>query len=233
MIELLIAALIAALTALDNVHLLQWMLSRPIVIGPAIGICIGDLPTGMLCGAWIELAWLGVLPIGNYTPPDAHLTAVTATIIAAAWGGSAQPATWVAVCVLAVLVAVPAGIVSKKFDMHLRRALAEKAAALMESVPPYRMAPITVASLVPVAGKAFIAVVMAGVIAHGVEPVVRLVFLEERLVRGLSFAGTLMPALGMVQLARCIGARGREKWVALGAVLTLAALLALRLGGVA
>ncbi len=222
MTALLVAAAIAALTALDNVHLLQWMLSRPIVIGPAIGWCIGDLGTGMLCGAWIELAWLGVLPIGNYTPPDAHLTACCATVIAAAWGGT------VAAALLAVLISVPAGVLSKKFDMHLRRDLAERAGALMAGPAPFPLARIVWASLVPVAGKAFLAVVLVGVIAHGVAPVVELVLAQERLVRGLTFTGSLMPALGMVQLARCIGARGREKWVALGAVGTLAALLALR-----
>lgn len=229
MTALLVAGLVAAITALDNVHLLQWMFSRPIVIGPAVGWCVGDLAAGMLCGAWIELAWLGVLPIGNYTPPDAHLTAACATVMSVAWGGSAAASpAWVGVSVLAVLIAVPAGILSKKFDLQLRRSLAEKAAALMEAPPPYALGPLVAASLVPVAGKAFLAVVMAGVIAIGLAPIVGLAVSEDRVVRGLAFAGSLMPALGMVQLARCIGARGREKWVALGAVTTLAALLALR-----
>lgn len=222
MTALLVAAAVAALTALDNVHLMQWMLSRPIVIGPAIGWCIGDLETGMLCGAWIELAWLGVLPIGNYTPPDAHLTACCATIIAAAWGGTVASST------MAVLIAVPVGVLSKKFDMRLRRDLAERAGALMAGPAPFPMARLVATSLIPVAGKAFLAVVLAGVIAHGVAPIAELALTEDRLVRGLTFAGSLIPALGMVQLARCIGAHGREKWVALGAVATVAVLLALR-----
>lgn len=222
MTALLLAAAVAAVTALDNVHLLQWMLSRPIVIGPLVGALLGDVAVGMLCGAWIELAWLGVLPIGNYTPPDAHLTTACATVVAVYWGGS------IAATSLAVLCSVPIGVLSKKCDMRLRRSLADRAALLMETSPPYALARIVSASLLPEAGKAFLAVVMVGVIALGISPVVKLALEVAPFARGLEFTGSLMPALGMVQLARCIGAHSRERWVALGAVASIAAWLALR-----
>jgi hypothetical protein len=41
---------------------------------------------------------------------------------------------------------------------------------------------------------------------------------EPRVVKALIFSASLIPALGMVQLARCIGASGRERWIGLGAI---------------
>jgi mannose PTS system EIIC component len=219
---LLVAALIAGITALDNVHMLQWMISRPVIAGSLVGSALGNLESGMLCGAMIELVWLGVLPIGNYTPPDAHITACSAAAIAAAWHGGA------AVCLASVLLAIPLGIVSKRIDLQMRHALGLRAEEILKADPPYHSRGLVFMAIAPVIVKAALAVLIVGVAAGALEPVVRPVFLHERIGRGLLFGAVLVPALGMVQLARCIGARGREKWMGMGAVAAILFLIVLR-----
>lgn len=210
--SLLLAALVAGITSLDSVHACQWLVARPIVIAPLIGAIMGDPAAGMLCGAWIELIWLGVLPIGNYTPPDAHLTAATAATAAAVWDGG------VAASLIAVLAAVPLGVLSKKADLHLRHQLALRAEDLLAAGPPYRLGGMFAASVAPVMVKAALTIVLVGVAAAIVAPLVGRLTTAPRVERGLVFAASLIPALGMVQLARCIGASGRERWIGLGAL---------------
>jgi PTS system mannose-specific IID component len=220
--SLLLAALIAGITALDNVHMLQWMISRPVIAGSLVGAALGDLNSGMLCGAMIELVWLGVLPIGNYTPPDAHITACAAATVAAAWGGGPGG------CLVAVLLCVPIGVISKRVDLQMRHALGLRAEAILKGPPPYHSRALVVIALAPVIVKAALAVLLVGVAAGALEPIARPLWAHERLGRGLLVGATLVPALGMVQLARCIGARGREKWVAMGSVAAILFLIALR-----
>lgn len=220
--SLALAALVAGITAFDNVHMFQWMLSRPIVIGSLIGAVMGDLGVGMLCGAWIELVWLGVLPIGNYTPPDAHITAATAATAAVLWGGST------AVCLLAVLLFIPIGILSKLVDLQLRHHLAIIAEGVLESPPPYRLSRLLPIGLIPIFVKASLTVLVSGVAAIVLAPIVDMLSSSERLVAGLEFSASLVPALGMVQLARCIGAKGRERWLLLGAVFAALVLIGVK-----
>lgn len=231
----LVAAIVAGVTALDNVHMLQWMLSRPVAAGTIIGALLGNVGAGMICGAWIELIWLGVLPIGNYTPPDAHITAVTAATAAVVWTAGDMPLAMtpelrVAAALLAVLACVPVGVFSKLADLELRRHLAGRAEKLLAGEPPYRVGGMLLVSTLPVFAKAFCAVIIVRIMAVVLQPVVAVFLAEARVARGLTFAASLVPALGMVQLARCIGAKGREKWVLLGA---LAAVIVLFSRGIA
>ena len=41
------------------------MLNRPIVIGPLVGLFLGDLHTGVIIGASLEAVFMGVVNIGR------------------------------------------------------------------------------------------------------------------------------------------------------------------------
>ncbi|MDR1795459.1 MAG: PTS sugar transporter subunit IIC [Erysipelotrichaceae bacterium] len=55
------------------------LVGRPLVISAIIGAILGDLKTGIMCGATIELIWLGVFAIGASNPPDMLSGAVIGT----------------------------------------------------------------------------------------------------------------------------------------------------------
>ena len=57
------------------------MLNRPIVIGPLVGLFLGDLHTGVIIGASLEAVFMGVVNIGgasagHTTDPDGFLKAL-------------------------------------------------------------------------------------------------------------------------------------------------------------
>ena len=57
------------------------MIDRPLVLGPLVGLILGDFTTGIVIGASLELVMMGVAGIGSATPPDT----VSGTILATAF----------------------------------------------------------------------------------------------------------------------------------------------------
>ena len=75
--EILTVSFIGGLLSLDVSAWGQIMVSRPIVCGPIIGLLLGDLKTGLIIGALLELIWINVISVGAAIPPDATIVAVT------------------------------------------------------------------------------------------------------------------------------------------------------------
>lgn len=53
----------------------EWLLGtsylqRPIILGPLVGLVLGDLQNGIIMGATLELAMIGAVSVGAYDPPD-------------------------------------------------------------------------------------------------------------------------------------------------------------------
>lgn len=81
---------VTAIVELDNVHVGQWMLARPILVGPALGALCGVPWLGLAGGAVIELFCVDVLPVGASLPVNGTVAAALFVLLAA--GPSAVPA---------------------------------------------------------------------------------------------------------------------------------------------
>ena len=46
------------------------MVGRPLVLGPLVGIVLGDIPMGVKIGFELELIFMGMQAIGASIPPD-------------------------------------------------------------------------------------------------------------------------------------------------------------------
>ena len=62
----------------------EWMLgtnlgSRPIITGVLVGLVMGDLKTGIILGATLEMVFIGSITLGAAVPPD--------VITGGSWGG--------------------------------------------------------------------------------------------------------------------------------------------------
>lgn len=68
LIAALLLSVLVALLITENYGYGYWMISRPIFAGPLIGLILGDLQTGLIVGASVELMFMGVLPIGGSVP---------------------------------------------------------------------------------------------------------------------------------------------------------------------
>lgn len=63
-----VAALASGLAAVERKGAVQLMLSRPLVLAPALGFLLGDLPTGLWLGVPLELLFLGGVNLGGSVP---------------------------------------------------------------------------------------------------------------------------------------------------------------------
>lgn len=63
------------------------MVFRPIVVGPLVGLALGDLKMGILCGATLETVFMGAIQVGSAVPPDPMLGAGVGTALAILSGG--------------------------------------------------------------------------------------------------------------------------------------------------
>lgn len=79
--SLIVGLIYLILVFLDD-YLGICMCSRPMVVGPAVGFFLGDLTTGVLIGASLELIFMGVVQIGAATPPDALVGTAVSTAFA-------------------------------------------------------------------------------------------------------------------------------------------------------
>ncbi|MCD4814190.1 PTS sugar transporter subunit IIC [bacterium] len=126
---------LGALLALDHAMVGQFMFAQPLVVGSIFGVLLGDLPTGLLAGAMVQLLWINVLPVGAYIPSDYTITGGMTAALTVFFMQTAAMNIGPAM-VLALGVAIPAGIVSGKLDIlvrHFNSRLAARSEAVVES----------------------------------------------------------------------------------------------------
>ena len=75
-------SIVYLLVQLIDPFLLSWQcINRPIVLGPIVGLVLGDMKTGIILGASLESIFMGISAIGGSIPSDP----ATATIITVAY----------------------------------------------------------------------------------------------------------------------------------------------------
>jgi len=114
-----LAGIMAMLTGVDRVALIQFMISRPLVAGSLTGLVLGNPLVGMEIGMLLELLWLGRLPVGAAIPPDDTQVAVGATVLALSMGQTLD-VNGMPLLILCVLVAIPLGKFGQVFDRLAR-----------------------------------------------------------------------------------------------------------------
>ncbi|QAA21766.1 PTS sugar transporter subunit IIC [Sporolactobacillus terrae] len=99
--EAFIVSLIVLVTVGGAELLGMTMLNRPIVIGPLVGLALGDIQTGVLIGASLEAVFMGVVNIGGASAAEPGLATAVGTAFAINLGGGAG---------VALPLAIPIGI---------------------------------------------------------------------------------------------------------------------------
>ena len=88
MLQGFLVALVATLIYMESRIGGQHMLDRPILIGPIVGLIMGDFTMGLIIGGNLELVWMGLVGIGTSTPPDVVVGSALATALAIKTGAS-------------------------------------------------------------------------------------------------------------------------------------------------
>ncbi|MDE9534962.1 PTS N-acetylgalactosamine transporter subunit IIC [Xenorhabdus bovienii] len=78
------AFLIALLAGIAGVDLFNGLthIHRPVVIGPLVGLILGDVQTGLLVGGTLELIWMGMVPLAGAQPPNVVIGGIIGTTFA-------------------------------------------------------------------------------------------------------------------------------------------------------
>lgn len=81
-IQAILLGLLGGLGIWDGRVMGMCMIDRPLVLGPLVGLILGDLQTGIIIGASLELVMMGIVGIGSATPPDTVSGSILATVFA-------------------------------------------------------------------------------------------------------------------------------------------------------
>lgn len=175
-------------------------LERPIVVGPLVGLILGDLKTGLAVGASFELIFMGAQAIGGAVPPNLVIASVLGTAFAITTGKGVEAA---------LLVAVPAAIVASSFELFAKTICpvfahgADKYAEEGDSSGIVLM--VMLGNLVH-----FLAYAIPTFVAlyYGASAVTSLTSaIPGSVMNGIKAAGNLLPALGFGLLLSSLGAK--------------------------
>jgi len=127
LIQALLLGVLAGLAQWDSRMFGQNMLDRALVTGPIVGLILGDVHTGIVMGASLELVWMGLVNIGGATPPDMVTGGILGTAFAILSGLDTETAVTLAtpIAVLAQSLGIFARIINATFN-HGADVYAEK-----------------------------------------------------------------------------------------------------------
>lgn len=189
---------IVAVIGYCNSTLGSSLLARPLVLGPLVGLALGDVATGCMVGATLELVWLGAMAIGASNPPDM----ISGSII-----GTAYVITSGSEIATAVALAVPVSMLMQMIWNFLMAVLgpmmaarADKAALACDQRGMDFMHLGFVAAQVLILAALCTAGFYAG--STAIQGVVDSIpaFVTD----GLNYAMGIIPAIGFAMLARMI-----------------------------
>ena len=191
--EAILIGIIAGIGILDGRILGVMMLERPLVLGALVGLVLGDVQTGIIIGAQLELIWMGISGIGASTPPDIVTGGVLGTAFAIISGQGAEVALALAVPIavlaqsLGVLVRIINSYFVQKADKYAINA-DFRGVTIMMWIPP-------ILFFLSVFIPTFFAIILG---ADHVSNFINAV--PDTILNGLKVAGSLLPAVGFALL---------------------------------
>ena len=99
-VEALLVVLVVAVCFFTNYMTGHTFTDRPIIVGTLVGLVLGDLETGIICGASAELVFLGLVNVGSVPSDVTNGTAIATAFVILA-GMELETA---------ITLAVPAGL---------------------------------------------------------------------------------------------------------------------------
>lgn len=191
----------------------QHMLDRPIVTGPIVGLILGDVHTGIVMGASLELVMMGVVGIGAATPPDVVAGGILSTAFAIMSGLTMEAA--IALSLPIATLAQSVGILDRTLNTTFLH-WADKAA---EEGEPNKIERAMWAGAFLFFFSEFI-VVFLGVLLGSNTISVFVNSLPEFIIKGLTVASGMLPALGIAILMQLIFDKENAAYLFIGFILT-------------
>lgn len=169
----LVLALVAGLAGLERKGVLQAMLSRPIALGPIVGLALGDVSGGLVVAVPLELLWLGSVNLGAALPVHEALGAAAVAGGAVLTGQAMGTGVTLPIAALSVALCVPLAVLGRNAERSIERAnerlvaraetlvLTDPAAAARANLRGLALPFFLPALLAPVGAAAAVAVIPA------------------------------------------------------------------------
>lgn len=194
MVEALLIAIWAGVAGIDMFNGLTHI-HRPIVTGPIVGLILGDLQTGLIVGASLEVVFMGMVPLAGAQPPNVVIGGIIGTSIAIL--GKLDPQA-------AIGIAVPFAVAAQAGITLLFTAFSpvmHKADKFAEDANTNGINKINYAGM----GVLFVSYFICGFlpIYFGADKAAEIVnMIPENIIGGLTVAGGIMPAIGFAMLLK-------------------------------
>lgn len=188
------------------------LVCRPIVLGPLVGLVLGDPVQGIIIGATLELVFMGVMSIGAAIPPDIISAGVLGTAFAIMSGKDAAVALALAVPISLLAQMIKSAIYvfrsvfNKKFDQYAHDGDYNKLQWLHFGV--FLIVPVTMGILI------FLTLFLG---SSAMESFLNMI--PAWVNTGLSAAGNLLPAVGVAMLMSLMFSKKYAPYYFLGFVL--------------
>ncbi|MEF9961514.1 MAG: PTS sugar transporter subunit IIC [Erysipelotrichaceae bacterium] len=174
------------------------MWNRPLIASTLVGLVLGDLKTGIMVGATLELVFLGAVPIGASNPPDMTSGSIigTAFVIISKQPIAASVALAVPVATLILLI----DNLQMTFVLTWAGHIADKYAAQGD----YKKVE-WVARIASIGNKVVLALIVGVSFYLGI-PMIKdvLAVIPQFIITGMDVAAGIIPAIGFAMLARMI-----------------------------
>lgn len=169
------------------------MVIRPLVVSPLVGLALGDLQTGVIIGATLELVFMGAIQIGGAVPPDALVGAGLGTAFAILTNQGPEIALTLAlpIAILAQSIKVLLFIIRSGF---MTPAMKYAAAGDIKKMKMLNYGGLLLQSFMYFT-VAFVAIMFG---SAAVQAFVE--HIPESIMQGLNVAGGLLPAVGFALL---------------------------------
>lgn len=169
------------------------MVIRPLVVSPLVGLALGDMQTGVIIGATLELVFMGAIQIGGAVPPDALVGAGLGTAFAILTGQGPEIALTLAlpIAILAQSIKVLLFIIRSGF---MTPAMKYAAAGDIKKMKMLNYGGLLLQSFMYFA-VAFVAIMFGSAAVQSFVD-----HIPQSVMQGLNVAGGLLPAVGFALL---------------------------------
>lgn len=196
--QAIVVALVVFLTVGGQELLGFTQLGRPIVIGPIVGLLLGDVQTGLLLGASLETIFMGVVNIGGAMAAEPGLASALAVAFAINMHGGlgvalpiAIPLGIIGVEVKTLIYVLVVGPFAGVFDRLAAAGKQRKYTGLHFGLWTLQW---FLYSLIP-----FFAILFGSTATQNVINMI-----PASIINGLSVVGNLLPAVGMAMLMKIL-----------------------------
>ena len=186
---------------------------RPLITGPVVGLIMGDMQIGLIAGATLELAWLGLVPNAGAQPPDVTMGTIAAVAFAVMTGQSAEVAMGVGMPIAVLMQMLVIGFFAMtSFTMGKADEYAERGD--FGGIDRLLITTISLRSML-YATVAFVTVYFGEHAATWIDENAPTVLLE-----GLGIGAKMVPAIGFAMLLKIMWSREVSGVFFIGFVMT-------------